>query len=80
MDGLVQGIPASKRILIGADLNRHMGKTSGGYERVHESYGFGERNATRETILEFAITYDLAIANTYFIKRETFDDFQKWIK
>ena len=47
-----------------------MGKTSDGYERVHGGYGFGERNVARETILEFVMTYDLAIANTYFKKRE----------
>ena len=70
MDGLVQGIPESERIFIGGDLNGHVGKTSGGYERVHGGYGFGERNAAGEAILEFAMAYDLAIANTYFIKRE----------
>ena len=41
MDGLVQGIPESERIFIGGDLNGHVGKTSGGYERVHGGYGFG---------------------------------------
>ena len=70
MDALVQGIPESERIFIGGDLNGHVGKTSGGYERVHGGYGFGERNAVGEAILEFAMAYDLAIANTYFIKRE----------
>ena len=73
MDGLVQGIPESERIFIGGDLNGHVGKTSGGY-------GFRERNAAGEAILEFAMAYDLAIANTYFIKRGTFGDFQKWVK
>ena len=70
MDGLVQGILESERIFIGGDLNGHVGKTSGGYERVHGRYGFGERNAAGEAIIEFAMAYDLAIANTYFIKRE----------
>ena len=57
-----------------------MGKTSGGYERVHGGYRFEEKNAAGEAILEFAMAYDLAIANTYFIKRGTFGDFQKWVK
>ena len=45
-DGLVQGMPESERIFIGGDLNGHVGKTSGGYERVHRGYGFGEKKCS----------------------------------
>lgn len=69
MDGLVQGISEGERLFIGGDLNGHVGKANGGYERVHGGYGFVGRNAVGETILEFAMAYDLVIA-THTSKRE----------
>lgn len=47
-----------------------MGKASGGYGRVHGGYGFRVRNKAGKTIIEFAMAYDLIIANTYFKKRD----------
>ena len=39
------------------------------YEMVHGGYGFGDRNEASMNILDFAVAYDLIIANTYFKKR-----------
>ena len=43
----MQGIPVEKKILIGGDLNGHVGNSSSGYENVHGRYGFGVRNDAR---------------------------------
>ena len=40
------------------------------YERVHGGQGFGERNELGDTILDFALAFDIVIANTCFKKRE----------
>ena len=40
------------------------------YEMVHGGYGFGDRNEASMNILDFAVAYDLIIANTYFKKRD----------
>ena len=43
---------------------------NGGNERVHGGQGFGEKNELGGTILDFALAFDLIIANTYFKKRD----------
>ena len=37
---------------------------------VHGGYGFGDRNNFRAAILDFAVAYDLIVANTFFRKRD----------
>ena len=37
---------------------------------MHGGFGLGDRNGMGGTILDFAVSYDLIIANTYFKKRE----------
>ena len=41
-----------------------------GYETVHGRYEFGDRNEAGRNILDFAVAYDLILANTYFKKRD----------
>ena len=56
---LVDDLIAIKRVL----------EDSRGYERVHVGQGFGESNELGEVILEFTLTSDHIIANTY-LKKE----------
>ncbi|KAM1491938.1 hypothetical protein ACFX10_023920 [Malus domestica] len=68
---LVQGIAQTEKLFIGGDLNGHVGReTAGNYGGFHGGHGFGERNEDGEDILDFAMTYDLFLANTFFKKRE----------
>ncbi|XP_043687611.1 craniofacial development protein 2-like [Telopea speciosissima] len=69
MDGLVQSFGLGEKIIIGGDLNRHVGRDRRGYEEVHRGYGVGERNEEGISVLDFAIAFDLCIANTFFEKR-----------
>lgn len=39
-----------------------------GFERVHGGQGYGVMNESRDSILDFAITYDLISTNTWFKK------------
>jgi hypothetical protein len=41
---MVSTVPISEKLFIGGDLNGHVGATNVGYERVHESFGYGNRN------------------------------------
>jgi hypothetical protein len=43
----------------------------GGFERVHEGFGYGEQNQEGEDILNFVIAYDLMVANTFFRKKNS---------
>ena len=40
-----------------------------GFEVVHGGFGYGSRNQEGEEVLDFAVAFDLMIANTFF-KRE----------
>ncbi|TQD70292.1 hypothetical protein C1H46_044169 [Malus baccata] len=66
---LVQGIAQTEKLFIGGDLNGH-GRETSNYRGFHGGHGFGERNEDGEAILDFAMTYDLFLANTFFKKRE----------
>ena len=70
LDGLIRAVPSSENLFIG-DLNGHGGTTSAGFEAVHEGFGCGSRNQKGEEVLDFAVAFDLMIANTFFIKRES---------
>jgi hypothetical protein len=61
-------VPISEKLFIGGDLNGHVGSTRVGFDGVHEGFGYGSRNQEGENILNFALAYDLIVANTIFIK------------
>ena len=69
LDGLIRVVPSSEKLFIG-DLNGHVGTTSAGFEAVHGGFGYGSRNQEEE-VLDFALAFDLMIANTFFRKRES---------
>ncbi|KAJ3706103.1 hypothetical protein LUZ61_009808 [Rhynchospora tenuis] len=69
LDGMIRSVPNSEKLSIGGDFNGHVGKTSGGFERVHGGFGYGDRNQEGEDFLNLAIAYDLMVANTSFRKR-----------
>jgi hypothetical protein len=69
-------VSSSEKLFIGGDLNGHVGTVRGGFERVHKGFGYGEQNQEGEDILNFAIAYDLMIANIFFRKKKiTFNYF-----
>ncbi|XP_050524774.1 craniofacial development protein 2-like [Daktulosphaira vitifoliae] len=70
MDEVMQGVPGNMDVVIGGDMNGHVGNEWKGNERVHGGYGFSENNEAGERILDFAVSYDLAVVSTYFRKRE----------
>ena len=71
LDGLIRAVPSSEKLFIGGDFNGHVGTTSAGFEAVHGSFGYGSRNQEGEEVLDFAVAFDLMIANTFFRKRES---------
>ncbi|XP_065323057.1 craniofacial development protein 2-like [Gordionus sp. m RMFG-2023] len=60
LDEAVMEIPKDDLVIIGGDLNAHVGKARDSYKRQHGGFGYGERNEG-EHILKFAQTFDLAI-------------------
>jgi hypothetical protein len=72
-------VSSSEKLFIGGDLNGHVGIARGGFERVYESFGYDKQNQEGDTILNFAIAYNLMVANTFFRKKKIpFNYFQQW--
>jgi hypothetical protein len=69
LDGMVRAVPTNEKLSVG-DLNGHVGSTNAGYELAHGGFGYGSRNQG-EDILDFAVAYNLGIANTFFRKRDS---------
>lgn len=68
---LISKISDDELIIIGGDLNGHVGKVANGYEEVHGGYGYGIRNIEGERILEMGSALDMVVCNTLFKKRES---------
>jgi hypothetical protein len=68
LDALVSSVPISKKLFIGGDLNGHVGSSRIDFDGVHGGFGYGSRNQEGECILNFALVYDLIVANTLFTK------------
>ena len=66
---ILRQIPGQEYMWIGADLNGHVGGTRTGFEREHGGNSWGDRNAEREEILQFAHAYDLGVVNSFFQKK-----------
>ena len=58
LDSMVSTVSTSEKLFIG-------------FERVHGGFGYGSRSQEGEDVLNFALAYDLLIANTVFKKRES---------
>lgn len=60
-----------EHILLGGDLNGHVGEMRDSYDRIHGGNGFGQRNPDGIRILDFAEAHDLAVVNTLFKKHHS---------
>ena len=69
-EDVMSRVPRTERIVVGADLNGHVGKNPGVFQRVRGGEGYGQRNREGEKILESIESLDLALVNTFFNKNE----------
>ncbi|KAK3512367.1 hypothetical protein QTP70_007366 [Hemibagrus guttatus] len=70
LDEVMESIPTGERVVIGADFNGHVGEGNTGDEEVMGEFGVKERNLEGQMVVDFAKSMDMAVANTYFQKRE----------
>ena len=70
LDGLIESVSKQERIVLGADLNGHVGEGKIGDEEIMGRYDAGTRNKEESMVVEFAKRMDLAIVNTYFKKKD----------
>ena len=67
---MIESISKEDNIVLGADLNGHMGEGNIGYEKIMGRYGAGTRNKEGSMVVDFGKRMDLAIVNTYFKKKD----------
>ncbi|KAF7694127.1 hypothetical protein C0J45_16005 [Silurus meridionalis] len=70
LDEVVDGVPKNKRLVIGADINGHVGEGNRGDKEVMGRYGLKERNVEGQMVVDFAKRMEMALVNTYFKKKE----------
>ncbi|XP_064121569.1 uncharacterized protein LOC135226021 [Macrobrachium nipponense] len=66
----IEKVPADERCLVWGDPNGHVGQNNYVISHIHGGYGYDERNAEGERIVDFAVSKDMVLANTFFIKRQ----------
>ena len=64
LDGLIESVSKEERIVLGADLNGHVGEGNIGDGDIMGMYGAGTRNK------EGSMVVDFEIVNTYFKKKD----------
>jgi hypothetical protein len=69
LDLLVSSVSISEKLFIGGDFNGHVGSNRVGFDGVHGGFRYGSKKQEEEGILNFALAYDLIVANTRFRKR-----------
>ena len=69
MDQELSATLDGERVIVGGDLNGHIGRSREGIERIHGGWGMGDKNDEGEKIVDTAMAVDLAIDNTFFEKR-----------
>jgi len=67
---LLNTIPKVELLVVGGDLNGHVGQTNEDYEGCHGGHGYGTRNSAGEAILESCQSHGLVVLNTTFIKED----------
>jgi hypothetical protein len=70
MLNLLTSIKAEESVIVGGDMNGHVGHDVEGFEGVHGGNGYGVRNIEGEMLLELAMAMDLVVCNTFFRKED----------
>ena len=70
LDGLIESVSKEARIVLGADLNGHVGERNIGDKEIMGRYGAGTRNKEGSMVVDFGKRMDWAIVNTYFKKKD----------
>ena len=60
----------NQEVIIGEDMNGHVGQVASGFHEAHGNFGYGTRN-TGERILEFAEAMGYVVTITLFKKRQS---------
>ncbi|XP_068204616.1 craniofacial development protein 2-like [Palaemon carinicauda] len=66
LDQEMINIPNEELLMIGGDLNGHIGRNRQVLERIHGGWALGDQNQDGERAMDFAVAFDMAVINTFF--------------
>ena len=69
LDEAVEKIPKNERIVLGVDLNGDVKEGNNGDKECMGRHGLEKRNKEGQVVVDFAKRMELAITNTYFVKK-----------
>ena len=69
LDEIVEKVTNNERIVVGADLNGHVGEGNNGDEGCMGRHGLGKRNNKGQAGVDFFKRMEIAITNIYFVKK-----------
>ena len=61
----------NQEVIVGGDMNGHVGQVANGFHEAHGNFGYGARNAEGERILEFAEAMGYVVTSSLFKKRQS---------
>ena len=67
----IRKVGADETLVIRGDLNGPIYTLPNGYEVAHVGHGYGLRNKEGEHILEFVVTHNFVVGNSYFTKKDS---------
>ena len=70
LDGLIESVSKQYRIVLGANLNGHVGEENIGDGEIMGRYGAGTRNKEKSMVVNFVKRMNLGLVNTYFKKKD----------
>ena len=70
LNGFRERISKQERIVLGADVNGHVGEGNIKDEEITGRYGAGMRNKEGSMIVDFAKSMHFTVFNTYFKRRQ----------
>ena len=71
VEGVIMNTDINQEVIVGGDMNSHVGQVANGFHEVHGNFGYGTRNAEDERILEFAEAMGYVVTNTLFRIRQS---------
>lgn len=70
LDEVMQSIPRTERVVIGADFKGNVGAGNRSDEEVMGRFGIQDRSAEGQMVVNFSKRMDMAEVNTFFQKRQ----------
>ena len=70
VEGVIMNTGINQEVIVGGDMNGHVGQVANRFHEAHGNFGYGTRNAG-ERILEFSEAMGYVVSSTLFKKRQS---------